>query len=69
MFQSFGQIHYFSNPEPIILSTDPEITRYYRSQIPKYIFHRPQRHLPHVSISRNENVIFILIGANMNHKK
>ena len=41
----------------LILDVDPEIARFYRSLIPKYIITNPQKYTPHISVVRHEHSI------------
>ena len=57
MFTSSGIIQYskdLSNPTPLRLLTDPGLSDYYRSFIPKWLRHVKPGYAPHISIVRKE---------------
>lgn len=52
LFQSIGTLRYgFTH---LVLDVDPEIVRYYRALIPKYIHTNPQMYAAHISVVRKE---------------
>jgi len=53
MFKSVGTLRYFNNSK-LIVEIDPEISNYYQSLIPKYIYYNKQRYAPHISVIRKE---------------
>lgn len=54
MFESVGIIKYHTNPYKLIVEVDPEISRYYRSLIPKSHRVQSQMYKPHISVVRKE---------------
>lgn len=56
MFASSGKLVYSENPFKLIVEVDKEISRYYRSFIPKSIRFNKQKYDPHISVVRNENI-------------
>jgi hypothetical protein len=52
LFKTTGVLHYDDAKLNVVV--DPEIGRYYRSLLPKYIQPNPQRYPPHISVVRNE---------------
>lgn len=54
---SAGQLRYSFDEEvgyKLIVEVDPELSRYYRSLIPKYHVANKQRYQPHISVVRKE---------------
>lgn len=57
MFKSQGKLSYsIGEYHKLILQIDPEIVRYYRSLMPKYIQTNSQMYRPHISVVRHEIV-------------
>ena len=57
MFESKGKLHYsIGQYHKLIVEIDPEIVRYYRSLIPKYIQTNSQMYPAHISVVRHEIV-------------
>lgn len=54
MFKSIGVLKYFNNPYKLIVSVDEEISKYYRSLIPKYFYVQKPMYGCHISVIRNE---------------
>lgn len=55
LFQSTGALRYFHRTGyKLIVEVDPEIVRYYRTLMPKYIQSNPQMFAPHISVVREE---------------
>ena len=54
LLTSVGTLRYSENPYKLIVEVDPEIVRYYRALLPKYIHTNPQAYAPHISVVRNE---------------
>ena len=57
LYLSKGILKYSQNQAghyKLIVEIDPEISRYYRSFIPKYIQYNPQMYDPHISVVRKE---------------
>lgn len=54
MHTSEGILHYDNYPLKLVLQVDQQISDYYRSTLPKYIWTNPQRYPAHVSVVRNE---------------
>lgn len=52
LFFSSGVIHY--RPDHLVVDVDQEITRYYRSLLPKTIYLNTQMYSSHISIVRKE---------------
>ena len=55
LYESVGILKYEDAPlMKLVVEVDPEISRYYRALIPKYIVSNRQMYAPHVSVVRNE---------------
>jgi hypothetical protein len=57
LFVSQGELHY--EQKKIIVVVDPEIVRFYRSLIPKWIYVAPQMYPPHISVVSKETPQFM----------
>jgi hypothetical protein len=56
MFESQGKLHYsIGEYHKLIVQIDPEIVRYYRSMMPKYVQSQPQMYRPHISVIRHDD--------------
>ncbi len=54
MFISTGIIKYYRNPDKVIVEVDNELSKFYKSLIPKYLNVKNQMFLPHISVVRRE---------------
>ena len=54
MYSSSGSLRYFTDPYKLIVEVDPELTKYYKSFIPKWLSVNQQRYPAHISIVRKE---------------
>jgi hypothetical protein len=54
MHTSTGILRYSENPYKLIVEVDPEIVRYYRALVPKWISLNRQKHAAHISVVRKE---------------
>ena len=54
LFTSTGILHYADDPLKVFVEVDPEIVRYARARIPKWIQTRPQAYPAHISVVRKE---------------
>lgn len=57
LFKSTGTFLYTPEPNNLRVLIDPDISRYYRAMIPKWIRSCPQMFAPHISVVRKEPVI------------
>ena len=56
MYTSIGKLQYFE--DQLVLLVDPNLVRYFRSLIPKYIEHRAQANKPHITVVRGSGIEF-----------
>ena len=54
LYPSTGKFHYSDTGWKLIVEVDPEIARYYRSLIPKWLPAYPTRYAPHITVVRQE---------------
>lgn len=54
LFPCSGILHYSGPPYRLVVDIDPELGRYYRALIPKYLHVAPSRHPMHVTVVRTE---------------
>ncbi len=57
LYETTGILRYSPLPTmKLIVEVDPEIARYYRALVPKWIRLNPQKYATHISVVRKENV-------------
>lgn len=57
-FTSTGSLKHSVNDDKIIVEVESEICNYYRSLIPKYYRVNRQRYAPHISVVRDESILY-----------
>jgi hypothetical protein len=63
LFKSTGILRYSNDPYRLVLDVDPEISRYYRSMVPKIHVLNPQKFAPHVTVVRAEHEVPLQLDA------